>query len=61
MTDLLNQLNLTEQEEAIADFSDVEDEAVPQLEWVQVGKVLSPTPIHVNTDNRVMYTVKHVM
>jgi hypothetical protein len=50
VTDLLRRLNLTEEEEAIADFSD--DEAVdesPPVEWAIVGKVLSPAPVHVNT------------
>ena len=49
VTDLLRRLNLTE-EEAVADFSDGEDEEnLSSLEWTVVGKVLSPTPIHVNT------------
>jgi hypothetical protein len=49
VSDLLSHLNLKEHEEAIADFSDDEDEEVlPRVEWVLVGKVLSPTPIHVN-------------
>lgn len=50
VTDLLRRLNLTEEEEAVADFTDDEEEmeSAP-LEWALVGKVLSPTPIHVNT------------
>ena len=43
VTDLLNRLNLTEQEEAIVNFSDDQvEETALQLEWVLVGKVLSP-------------------
>ena len=50
MTDLLRWLNLTEEEEVMVDLSDGEDEEnLPSLEWAVVGKVLSPTPIHVNT------------
>lgn len=50
VTDLLKCLNLTEEEEAIADFSDNEDEMdLPMVEWALVGKVLSPTAVHVNT------------
>lgn len=50
VTDLLRRLNLTEEEEAVADFSDDEEteESLP-VEWTIVGKVLSPTPVHVNT------------
>jgi hypothetical protein len=50
VTDLFHRLNLTEQEEAVVEFSDEEDEEMlPQEEWLLVGKVLSPTPIHVTT------------
>lgn len=50
VTDLLSRLNLTEEEGAVADFSDEEDaEEVPALEWALVGKVLSPMAVHVNT------------
>lgn len=50
MTDLLRRLNLTEEEEAVVDFTDDEEEDEPlRPEWAVVGKVLSPTPIHVNT------------
>lgn len=50
VTDMLRRLNLTEDEEAVLEFSDDEfvDEALP-VEWALVGKVLSPTPVHVNT------------
>jgi hypothetical protein len=34
----------------VAEFSDDEnEEATPRVEWALVGKVLSPTPVHVNT------------
>jgi hypothetical protein len=50
VSDLLSRLNLKEHEEDIADFSDDEDEeVVPQVEWLLVGKVLSPAPVYVNT------------
>jgi hypothetical protein len=50
VTDLLRRLNLTEEEGAVADFSD-DEEIVPAstVEWALVGKVLSPSPVHVNT------------
>jgi hypothetical protein len=48
--DMLRRLNLTEEKEAVADFSDVEeDDEVAPVEWALVGKVLSPTPVNVNT------------
>lgn len=50
VTDLLKRLNLTKAEGAVAEFSD--DEEVleePRLKYAIVGKVLSPTPVHVNT------------
>jgi hypothetical protein len=47
---MLQKLNLTEEEEAIAEFSDKEDaEVLAPAEWVLVGKVLSPMPVHINT------------
>jgi hypothetical protein len=51
VTELLKRLNLTaEEEEAVAEFSDDEnEEATPRVEWALMGKVLSPTPVHVNT------------
>lgn len=50
VADLLQRLNLTEEEGAVADFSDDEDvDDGSQVSWTLVGKVLSPTPIHVNT------------
>ncbi|KAK3123280.1 hypothetical protein QOZ80_8AG0627820 [Eleusine coracana subsp. coracana] len=50
VADLMGKLNLTADEEAVADFSD--DELVGEevvVEWVLIGKVLSPTTVHVNT------------
>lgn len=50
VTDLLSKLNLTEEEGAVADFSDVDDDMdLLAVEWMLVGKVLSPMPVHVNT------------
>lgn len=51
ITDLLRNLNLTEVEEAIEDFSDDEEvnDSSPLVEWAVVGKVLSPSIVHVNT------------
>jgi len=50
VADLLRKLNLTEEEEAIADFSDdEEDETPPLLEWAVVGKIISPSVVHINT------------
>lgn len=41
---------MTEDEEAIADFTDDEEaEESPPVDWAIMGKVLSPTPVHVNT------------
>lgn len=50
VTDLLQKLNLTAEEEHVIDFSDEEhcgDEVV--TEWALIGKVLSPSPLHANT------------
>jgi len=50
VTDLLSKLNLTEEEGAVADFSDDEEGMdLPAVEWALVGKVLSPLAVHVNT------------
>lgn len=41
---------MTEDEEAVADFTDDEEaEESPPVDWAIMGKVLSPTPVHVNT------------
>jgi hypothetical protein len=42
-------MNLTEEEEAMVDFTDDEEDEPLRPEWAVVGKVLSLTPIHVNT------------
>lgn len=48
--DLMAKLNLTEEEGAVAEFSDDEDVTELQfMEWALVGKVLSPMAVHVNT------------
>ena len=48
--DLMRQMHLTEGEVVVANFTDDEEEdAPPQVEWVIVGKVLSPTPVHMQT------------
>jgi hypothetical protein len=50
VTDLLRRLNLTEKEEEVVDFCEEEDEEVMEpVEWALVGKVLSPSPVNVNT------------
>jgi hypothetical protein len=53
--DLLRRLNRTKEEEAVADFSDEEDEEIPApVEWALMGKVLSPSLVHVSTMRSVM-------
>lgn len=48
--EMLWKLNLTEEEEAVVEFSeDGDDKVLAPVEWVLVGKVLSPSPVHVNT------------
>lgn len=50
VTDMMQNLQLTAEEEVVADFSDDEDvaaEAAPV--WAIVGKVLSPVHLHVST------------
>lgn len=50
VADLLQKLQLTEDEGSITDFSDDEESDLnPLVEWVVIGKVLSPSMIHVNT------------
>lgn len=50
VADLLLKLNLTEEEEAILDFSDDEGGAEPLvMQWAVVGKVLSPSIVNVAT------------
>jgi hypothetical protein len=47
--DLLQNLQLTAEEEEVAEFSDDEEEAAAEAEFALVGKVLSPSVVHVNT------------
>lgn len=55
VTDMLRRLNLTEEEEVVAEFSDIEDEEeLVLVEWALVGKVLSLAPVHVNIVRSVM-------
>jgi hypothetical protein len=55
VTDLLQNLNLTAEEEDVAEFSDNEDgEEASVMEWALVGKVLSPVMVHVTTIYRAM-------
>lgn len=49
VTDLLQNLNLTANEEAILEFSDDEDPIEAPTKWNLLGKVLAPSPVHVNT------------
>jgi Flp pilus assembly pilin Flp len=50
VAELLRNLNLTSEEEAVATFSDDEEGAsVPAVEWALLGKVLSPTVVHATT------------
>ena len=55
VADLIKRLNLTEEEEAVADFCYDAKSADPSpVEWVVIRKVLSPTIIHVNTVHAAM-------
>lgn len=55
VVDLLKRLNLTEEEGAIADFSDGEEDMEASVEeWAIIGKVLSPMAVHVNTVHAAM-------
>jgi hypothetical protein len=55
VADLLQNLNLTAEEEDVAEFSDDEDVGDPVgVEWALVGKVLSPTTVHATTIFRAM-------
>lgn len=50
VTDLLQKLNLTAEEEQVLDFSDEEDLGEEEeSEWCLIGKVLSAAPLHANT------------
>jgi hypothetical protein len=51
VTDLLERLNLTKDEEEFAALSDDEEEgeAGGSLEFTLIRKVLSPSPLHIST------------
>jgi hypothetical protein len=50
VADLMMRLNLTEEEGVVVDFSDDDETADPvPMEWAVIGKVLSPSIVHVNT------------
>ncbi|CAN6229794.1 unnamed protein product [Urochloa humidicola] len=51
VAELLQRLNLTAEEGGIAEFSDDEDNGEPAVttEWALLGKVLSPSTLHVST------------
>ncbi|XP_012701525.1 uncharacterized protein LOC101786648 [Setaria italica] len=50
VTDLLQKLKLTEEEDAVLDFSDAEEEeTLAPVEFALYGKILSPVPVHVST------------
>lgn len=55
VADLMQNLNLTNEEEEVAEFSDEEDmEDTAVVDWALVGKVLSPVVIHATTIHRAM-------
>lgn len=55
VADLLQNLNLTADEEDVAEFNDDEDvDASPVVEWALFGKVLSPAVVHPTTIFRAM-------
>lgn len=56
VADLMRNLQLTEEEGAVLEFSDDEEEGEASTDCALVGKVLSPASIHVNT---VSSTMKH--
>ncbi|CAO1940063.1 unnamed protein product [Urochloa humidicola] len=51
---LLEKLNLTQIEGEVAALSDDEDENEDAVEWADIGKVLSPTTIHITTTDGAM-------
>ncbi|EEE59262.1 hypothetical protein OsJ_11281 [Oryza sativa Japonica Group] len=55
VADQLQNLNLTTEEENVAEFSDDDETGDPQeVEWMLVGKVLSPAIVHATTVFRAM-------
>lgn len=58
VADQLQNLNLTTEEENVAEFSDDDETGDPQeVEWMLVGKVLSPAIVHATTVFRAMKPV----
>lgn len=52
---LLDKLNLTLDEEEVAAFSDEEEEdAATVVKWAVIGKVLSPSTLHITTTKNAM-------
>ncbi|CAN6232539.1 unnamed protein product [Urochloa humidicola] len=54
VANLLEKLNLTQIEGEVAALSDDEDENEGAVEWAVIGKVLSPTTIHITTTDGAM-------
>lgn len=53
--ELLRKLNLTGEEGAVLDFADDdEEEPLAPVEWALVGKILSPTSIHIDSIRQAM-------
>lgn len=52
VTSLLEKMNLTHDEGEVAAFSDDEEEEGGVPEWVLIGKVLSPSALHITTITR---------
>lgn len=56
--ELLQNLNLTEEEGAVMDFIDDDDEEVlVPAEWALIGKILLPSPVHIETVRSAMRPV----
>jgi len=50
VVEMLQNLNLTTEEGAVMDFADDEEaEALAPTEWALVGKILSPSPVHIDS------------
>ncbi|CAN6284607.1 unnamed protein product [Urochloa humidicola] len=54
VANLLEKLNLTQIEGEVAALSDDEEESEGVVEWAVIGKVLSPTTIHITTTDGAM-------
>jgi hypothetical protein len=51
---MLQNLNLTAEEEQILAFSDDEEDDGAAVEWALVGKILSPAKMHLSTIHQVV-------